>query len=129
MTELTEADRQQVIAVVRRADALATARDVDGYLALTTPDMVLDGAQGDATGHEAVRAAIESIWAAEPAQTEHHTSDVTVSAGADGMAIAHSTLSLAAGTPQRIWGVAAITQRLEKRGGRWLIARRTVAKP
>lgn len=127
MTQLTDVDRRQIIAVVRRADELATARDVDGYLALTTPDMILDGAQGDASGREAVRAAIASIWAAEPAGTEHHTSDVAITAGGDDYATARSTLSLAAGTPQQVWGTTAITQDLRKVGARWLIARRTVA--
>ena len=104
MTQLTDVDRRQIIAVVRRADELATARDVDGYLALTTPDMILDGAQGDASGREAVRAAIASIWAAEPAGTEHRTSDVAITAGGDDYATARSTLSLAAAHRSRCGG-------------------------
>ncbi|PPH26774.1 hypothetical protein C5D09_15120 [Rathayibacter sp. AY1C9] len=130
VTDLSDDDRRQLAAVVRRADELATARDVDGYLALTTEDMVLDGAQGEASGHDAVRAAVTRIWAAEPSGTLHLTSDITVTPGTVEGASAHSTLSLARGTPAHpeVWAVASITQLLRPTSQGWLIARRTVGE-
>lgn len=122
---LSGADQQQIIAVVRRADELATARDVDGYLALTTPDMVLDGTQGYASGRDAVRSAIERIWAAEPAGTGHVTGDVAVTSGDDATADARSTLTLVEADGE-VRAVASISQSLRKTGGTWLIARRSV---
>ena len=128
MTDLSDADQLQVAEVVRRADALATARDVDGYVALITDDMLLDGAQGRASGRDAVRAAIRKIWAAEPHGTLHLTSNVTVTAGDVDEASASSTLSLARGTPANpeVWATAPITQLLRRTRQGWLIARRTV---
>jgi ketosteroid isomerase-like protein len=130
MTHLSDDDRRQLDAVVRRADELATARDVDGYLALTTDDMVLDGTQGAAVGRAAVRAAIAKIWAAEPPGTLHLTSHVSVRPSGDDDATASSTLSLARGTPSHpeVWAVAAITQLLRRTNQGWLIARRTVGE-
>ena len=121
------ADEQRIAEVVRRADELATARDVDGYLALTTPDMVLDGTQGTASGRDDVRSAIAKIWAAEPAGTRHLTSDITVTFGDDGTATARSTLSLVTqGHDDEVRAVATITLALRKTEGKWLIARRSV---
>ena len=130
MTNLSNDDRRQLAAVVRRADELATARDVDGYLALTTDDMVLDGAQGRASGRDAVQAAIRRIWAAEPPGTLHLTSNITVLPHGDDEASASSTLSLASGTPTNpeVWAVAAITQLLRRTSRGWLIARRSVGE-
>lgn len=127
MSDITEADQQRIVALVRRADELATARDVDGYLALTTSDMVLDGTQGTASGHAAVRAAITLIWASEPVGTRHLTSDITVTAHDGGTASAHSTLSLATGSTSHVWAIAAIAQTFRSVGGEWLITRRTVS--
>lgn len=120
-------DEHRIAEVVRRADELATARDVDGYLALTTPDMVLDGTQGNASGRDDVRSAIAKIWAAEPVGTRHLTSDIAVTFGDDGTATARSTLSLVArGHDDEVLAVATIIQTLRKTEGKWLIARRTV---
>ncbi|KQO07571.1 hypothetical protein ASF06_13345 [Agreia sp. Leaf244] len=120
-------DEHRIAEVVRRADELATARDVDGYLALTTPDMVLDGTQGTASGRDDVRSAIGMIWAAEPAGTRHLTSDIAVTFSDDGTATARSTLSLVVrGHDDEVLAVATITQTLRKTEGKWLIARRTV---
>ena len=123
MTDLTDADRQQITDVVRRADELATARDVQGYLALTTPDMELDGAQGTASGHDELGAAIAKIWASEPAGTRHITGDIQIAPGEDATAIAHSTMTLATSSSET---VVSITQLLRRTDGGWLIARRTV---
>lgn len=126
MTDLTDADRQQIIDVVRRADELATAHDVQGYLALTTPDMELDGAQGTASGHADLGAAIAKIWAAEPAGTRHITGDIAITPGEDATAIAHSTMTLVNSNSEV---AVSITQLLRKTDGAWLIARRTVGGP
>jgi ketosteroid isomerase-like protein len=129
MMPLSDADQHQILAVVRRADELATARDVDGYLALTTPDMALDGTQGSASGRVEVRAAIERIWAAEPPGTRHITGEITLTLAPDGTARTRSTLSLeSGGNDATVPAVAIISQTLRKTGATWLIARRSVSK-
>jgi hypothetical protein len=62
---LPAADRLDILDVIVRADEAASRRDADGYVALFTPDAVLDGAQGRHAGREALRASVGPIWAAE----------------------------------------------------------------
>ena len=54
---LSPADRLDILDLLTRADAAASARDPDAYLALFTSDAVLDGDQGDYRGTAALRRA------------------------------------------------------------------------
>jgi hypothetical protein len=128
VTELSATDRIEIDEVVRRADERATARDVDGYLALTTADMTLDGGKGTASGRENVRRAITAIWAAAPPCTRHLTTDVRIDATDGSTAEVRSTLSLVSGDEKNpvLGPVASIDQIVRRIDGRWLIARRTV---
>ena len=47
---LAAADRLAIVDVITRADEAASRRDADAYVALFTPDAVLDGAQGRHAG-------------------------------------------------------------------------------
>ena len=125
---ITDADHRDLEALVRRADELATTRDVEGYLALTTDDMVLDGEQGNASGHSEVRAAITSIWASEHPGTRHLTSDIHVVSADGETARVTSTLSLVQGdgAEETVMAVVPIVQLARKVHEKWLIARRTV---
>jgi ketosteroid isomerase-like protein len=62
---LTADDRLAILDVVTWADEAASRRDADAYVALFTPDAVLDGTQGRHAGREALRASATTIWAAE----------------------------------------------------------------
>ena len=55
------ADRLAILDVISRADEAASRRDADAYVALFTPDAVLDGAQGQYAGREALRASVGKI--------------------------------------------------------------------
>jgi hypothetical protein len=70
---LPAADRLAILDVIIRADEAASRRDADAYVALFTPDAVLDGAQGRYAGREALRASVGPIWAAEGPATLHLT--------------------------------------------------------
>jgi uncharacterized protein (TIGR02246 family) len=126
---LTAADRLAILDVVTRADDAASRRDADAYVALFTPDAVLDGSQGRHAGREALRAAVGPIWRAEGPATLHLTLNPVVEPGpGDGQAFARSVLLIIDGAePPVIRTAAAITQELRRSGGSWLIARRTVA--
>ena len=52
---LSPADRLDILDLLTRADAAASARDAAAYLALFTNDAVLDGDQGNYHGREALR--------------------------------------------------------------------------
>lgn len=63
---LDAADSLEILQLVARADACATARDADGYAALFTEDAVMEGAMGTAHGRAALRAAVARVWDNNP---------------------------------------------------------------
>src|ERR1700733_16329846 len=90
---LSPADRPAILDLLTRADAAASARDVDGYLSLLTADMVLDGEQGTYRGTSAMRAALSAVWATEPKASLHLTLNPLIYAGEQpGRAVARSVL-------------------------------------
>jgi uncharacterized protein (TIGR02246 family) len=126
---LPAADQLAILDVVTRADEAASRRDADAYVALFTPDAVLDGAEGRHAGGEAVRASVGPVWAAEGPATLHLTLNPVVEPGpGDGHAVVRSVLLIIdpAGPPA-IRTAALITQELRRTDGSWRIARRTVA--
>jgi len=126
---LSAADRLGILDVITRADEAASRRDADGYVALFTPDAVLDGAQGRHAGREELRASVGPIWAAEGPATLHLTLNPVIEPGrAEDQAVARSVLLIVdPAQPPALRAAAAITQELRRVDGSWLIARRTVA--
>jgi uncharacterized protein (TIGR02246 family) len=126
---LPAADRLAILDVITRADEAASRRDPDAYIALFTPDAVLDGAQGRHAGREALRASVGPIWAAEGPATLHLTLNPVVEPGPGrDQAVARSVLLIIdSAAPPAIRAAAAITQELRRAEGSWRITRRTVA--
>ena len=126
---LTAADRLAVLDVVTRADEAASRRDADAYVALFTPDAVLDGTQGRHAGRQALRAAVGPVWSAEGPATLHLTLNPVIEPGpSDDQAVARSVLLIIdPAAPPAIRTAAAITQELRRAEGSWRISRRTVA--
>jgi uncharacterized protein (TIGR02246 family) len=126
---LSAADRLAILDVITRADAAASRRDADAYVALFTPDAVLDGTQGQHVGREELRSSVRPIWAAEGPATLHLTLNPIVEPGArSGQAVAQSVLLIIdAGPPPALRAAAAITHELRRVEGSWRITRRTVA--
>jgi ketosteroid isomerase-like protein len=126
---LSAADRLAILDLLTRADDAASRRDADGYVALFTPDAVLDGVQGGYEGREALHAAVGPIWAAEGSATLHLTLNPVIEPGArNGLAVARSVLLIIdAAQPPAIRAAALITQELRRDDSSWRIARRTVA--
>ena len=127
---LSDADRLAILDLVTRADEAASRRDEDAYVALFTPDAVLDGTQGRHAGREALRASVGPVWAAEGPVTLHLTLNPVVEPGPDhDQAVARSVLMIVdPAEPPAIRVVAAITQELRRSGDSWRISRRTVAQ-
>jgi ketosteroid isomerase-like protein len=126
---LSPADRLDILGLLTRADAAASARDVEGYLSLLTADMVLDGDQGTHRGTSALRRALAAVWATEPKATLHLTLNPVIDAGEQpGLAVARSVLLIVnPGPPPALAATARITQDLRQEDGQWKISRRTVS--
>ncbi len=128
---LSAADQLAILEVITRADAAASRRDADAYVALFAPDAVLDGTQGRHAGREELRASVGPVWAAEGPATVHLTLNPVIEPGpSDDQAVARSVLLIIdAGQPPALRTVALINQELRRAERSWLITRRTVAPP
>ncbi len=126
---LSAADRLAILEVITRADEAASRRDADAYVALFTPDAVLDGTQGQHAGRQALRAAVGPVWAAEGPATLHLTLNPVIEPSPSGdQATARSVLLIIdPAAPPGIRAAATITQELRRANGVWRITRRTVA--
>jgi ketosteroid isomerase-like protein len=129
LMSLSAADQLAILEVITRADDAASRRDADGYVALFTPDVVLDGTQGRHAGREALRASVGPIWAAEGPATLHLTLNPVIEPRpASDQAVARSVLLIIdPAAPPAIRTAVVITQELRRSGAVWRIARRTVA--
>jgi hypothetical protein len=127
---LSAEDRLDALELVARADDAATARDVVAYVDLFTVDGVIDGAEGEHRGKEALHQAVGPIWASEGPARVHLTLNAFLEPVAEKRdeAVASSTLLIVMTDPPTvIRTVARIVQHLVKVDGRWLISRRSVA--
>jgi ketosteroid isomerase-like protein len=126
---LSAADRLDILDLVGRADAAATARNASAYVGLFTDDAILDGAQGRHAGQDALRAAVGPIWAAEGPATLHLTLNPVIDgADSDEAVVSSILLIIDPAAPFAIHAAAAITQTVRRTGGTWRIARRTVGR-
>jgi ketosteroid isomerase-like protein len=125
---LTTADRLAILEVVTRADEAASSRDADAYVALFTPDAVLDGAEGRRVGREALGAAVGPVWAAEGPATLHLTLNAVIEPGGSGdrVVVRSVLLIVDPAAPPVIRTTALIRQELQLEDGTWRITRRTV---
>ena len=116
---LSAADRLAILEVITRADEAASRRDADAYVALFTPDAVLDGTQGQHAGRQALRAAVGPVWAAEGPATLHLTLNPVIEPSPSGdQATARSVLLIIdPAAPPGIRAAATITQELRRADG------------
>jgi ketosteroid isomerase-like protein len=125
---LSVADRLDILDLLNRADSAATRRDVDAYVACFTDDAVLDGIKGEHRGKD-LRQSVGPIWESEGTISAHLTLNPLVESvdGSPDQAIARSMLLILKDeSPTSVQSVSSIVQHLVKRGGVWLIERRSV---
>jgi uncharacterized protein (TIGR02246 family) len=119
-------DSFAILQLVARADACATARDPDGYVALFTEDAVMDGAMGTAHGKTALRKAVAQVWALEPAGTRHLTLNALIDTSGSEVRVDSVMLMIASGASPAIVGSATVHQVVTRRSEGWRISRRTI---
>jgi hypothetical protein len=123
---LSADDRLTILDLVSRADDFASARDVDGYLSLFTPDASIGGLEGAYTGADRIRAGVVEVWSREPAGTHHLSCTVSIATVDDETATANFTLLLVAGTPPTLVALVRVSQHFVRSGAGWLIAGRQI---
>ena len=121
---LTAPERLEILELVARLDACATARDAGAYAELFAEDGTLTGATGTATGRAEIRDAVSALWAAEPRETQHLTLNATIDeSGPEPRVTGISSIVTREPTPS-VLGSVAISQVVRRTADGWRIASR-----
>ncbi len=123
---LTAEDSLEVLQLVARADACASARDADGYVALFTDDAVMDGDMGQASAQD-LSEMVSRVWAAEPPGTLHLTLNAVIEGGGPQPTVTSTLLLLAPALSSPIVGSASVRQTVRKTPAGWRVATRTIS--
>jgi hypothetical protein len=124
---LDAADSLEILQLVARADACATARDADAYAALFTEDAVMEGAMGTAHGRAALRAAVARVWDNEPAATLHLTLNAVIDSSRPEPSVESVMLMVTTGVSPAIVGSAKVRQTVTRSRSGWRISSRTIS--
>jgi uncharacterized protein (TIGR02246 family) len=124
---LTASDSIAILQLIARADACASARDADGYVALFTDDAVMAGDMGRVEGRSALRDAVARVWAGEPAGTLHLTLNAVLDESGAEPAVDSVMLMVGAGSSPGIVGSARVRQTVRHTSGGWRISARTIS--
>jgi hypothetical protein len=123
---LTAEDRLDILELVTLADNYATVRDADAYVSLFTEAATMTGAMGEATGRDALRRAVGSVWAAEPAGTLHLTLNATIEDSHEETSVTSVMLMATADQPPQVIGRANVRQVVRRTAEGWRIASRAI---
>jgi ketosteroid isomerase-like protein len=123
---LSAADSIAILQLVARADAYASARDAEGYVALFTDDAGMDGDMGVAKGRSALRETVTRVWAAEPAATLHLTLNAVLDESGPEAAVDSVMLMVGTGSSPGVLGAARVRQTVRHTPDGWRISGRTI---
>jgi uncharacterized protein (TIGR02246 family) len=124
---LSAEDSLEILQLVARADACATARDADGYAALFTKDAAMDGTMGRARGRAALSQTVARVWASEPTGTLHLTLNALIDDSTPEPSVESVMLMVTAGQPPAVLGSARVVQTLRRTDEGWRISERRIA--
>lgn len=119
-------DLLTIMQLITQADQLAGQKDAAGYVALFAEDGAIEGTQGTATGHEALKQMVQDVWQKE-GQTLHLTNSVLVQNLTATTATATSVLLIIDRDSLQTVSVAQITHTLALIDGHWLFTKRSIA--
>jgi uncharacterized protein (TIGR02246 family) len=124
---LSAEDSLEILQLVARADACATARDADGYAALFTEDAVMDGAMGRAHGRAELSETVTAVWAGEPAGTLHLTLNAVIDDSKSEPSVESVMLMVTTDAPPAVLGSARVVQTVRRTQEGWRISERRIA--
>jgi uncharacterized protein (TIGR02246 family) len=119
-------DSLEILQLVARADACATARDAEGYAALFTEDAVMEGDMGSISGRDALAAAVARVWDGEAPGTLHLTLNAVIEESGPEPTVASILLLLTPLSPSPVAGTAEVHQRVRRTRSGWRLSSRTI---
>jgi hypothetical protein len=125
---LEASDSLEILQLIARADARATARDADGYVALFTEDAVMEGAMGSANGRDALAVAVARVWDSEAPGTLHLTLNAIIEESVPEPSVVSTLLLITPLSSAPVAGTAEVRQRVRRTSSGWRISSRTITK-
>jgi hypothetical protein len=125
---LEASDSLEILQLIARADARATARDTEGYVALFTEDAVMEGAMGSANGRDALAGAVARVWDGEAPGTLHLTLNAIIEESVPEPSVVSTLLLITPLSSSPIAGTAEVRQRVRRTSSGWRISSRTITK-
>ena len=121
---LEASDSLEILQLIARADARATARDAEGYVALFTEDAVMEGAMGSARGRDALAAAVARVWDGEAPGTLHLTLNAIIEESVPEPSVVSTLLLITPLSSSPVAGTAQVRQRVRRTSPGWRISSR-----
>jgi ketosteroid isomerase-like protein len=125
---LEASDSLEILQLIARADARATARDAEGYVALFTEDAVMEGAMGSADGRDALAGAVARVWDGEAPGTLHLTLNAIIEESVPEPSVVSTLLLITPLSSSPVAGTAEVRQRVRRTSSGWRISSRTITK-
>jgi hypothetical protein len=125
---LEASDSLEILQLIARADARATARDTEGYVALFTEDAVMEGAMGSANGRDALAGAVARVWDGEAPGTLHLTLNAIIEESVPEPSVVSTLLLITPLSSSPVAGAAEVRQRVRRTSSGWRISSRTITK-
>lgn len=123
---LEASDSLEILQLIARADACATARDAEGYAALFTEDAIMEGDMGNVSGRDALAAAVAHVWDGEAQGTLHLTLNAIIEESVPEPIVASTLLLLTPLSSSPVAGTAEVHQRVRRTQPGWRISSRTI---
>jgi hypothetical protein len=123
---LSAEDSVALLQLVARADDCASARDVDGYVALFTSDGVINGGMGTAQGHAELSRTVAEVWGREPPGSAHLTLNAVIRGTGERPEITSTLLLVSPGPPPELFAIARVTQSFRWQADGWRISVRHI---
>jgi uncharacterized protein (TIGR02246 family) len=123
---LEASDSVEILQLVARADACATARDAEGYAALFTEDAVMEGDMGNVSGRSALAAAVARVWDGEAPGTLHLTLNALIDESGPEPSVASTLLLITPLSASPVAGTAEVHQSLRRTSTGWRISSRNI---
>ena len=125
---LEASDSLEILQLVARADARASARDAEGYAALFSEDAVMEGEEGNVSGRDALAVAVAHVWDGEALGTLHLTLNAIIEESEPEPTVASTLLLITPLSSSPVAGTAEIRQRVRRTSSGWRISSRTITK-
>jgi uncharacterized protein (TIGR02246 family) len=123
---LEASDSLEILQLVARADACATTRDAEGYVALFTEDAVMEGDMGNVRGRDALAAAVARVWDGEAEGTLHLTLNAVIEESGTEPSVASTLVLLTPLSASPVAGTAEVHQGVRRTSSGWRISSRSI---